>query len=59
MESAAVAQVCRRYGVPFLSLRVISDIHVSESEQRRSYEGFWNDISDNSFSVLARLLEAI
>ena len=59
MESAAVAQVCRRYGVPFLSLRVISDIHVSESEQRLSYEGFWNDISDNSFSVLARLLETI
>ena len=57
--SNSVAQVCRRYGVPFLSLRVISDIHVSESEQRLSYEGFWNDISDNSFSVLARLLEAI
>ena len=59
MESAAVAQVCRRHGVPFLSFRTISDIHSGEDEQRSSYDSFWNDIADNSFAMLARLLESI
>ena len=59
MESAAVAQVCRRYGVPFLSFRTISDIHTGEDAQRESYADFWSDIADNSFALLARLLETI
>ena len=59
MESAAIAQVCRRYGVPFLSFRTISDIHRGEEAQRTSYENFWNDMADNSFTLLARLLESI
>ena len=59
MESAAIAQVCRRHGVPFLSFRTISDIHTGEDEQRSSYDSFWNDIADNSFALLARLLESI
>lgn len=59
MESAAIAQVCRRHGVPFLSFRTISDIHSGEDEQRSSYDSFWNDIADNSFAMLARLLESI
>ena len=59
MESAAIAQVCRHYGVPFLSFRTISDIHTGEDAQRRSYANFWSDIADNSFSLLARLLESI
>ena len=59
MESAAIAQVCRRYGVPFLSFRTISDIHTGEEAQRTSYENFWNDMADNSFTLLARLLESI
>ena len=59
MESAAIAQVCRRHGVPFLSFRTISDIHTGEDAQRKSYENFWSDIADNSFALLARLLETI
>ena len=59
MESAAIAQVCRRFGVPFLSFRTISDIHSGAEDQRRSYENFWNDVADNSFYLLAELLERI
>ena len=59
MESAAIAQVCRRHGVPFLSFRTISDIHTGEDAQRKSYGNFWSDIADNSFALLARLLETI
>lgn len=59
MESASIAQVCRHYGVPFLSFRTISDIHTGKESQRESYEGFWSDIADNSFGLLARLLESV
>ena len=40
MESAAIAQVCRHYGVPFLSVRVISDVHTSEKDQKLTYDAF-------------------
>ena len=43
----------------FISLRTISDIHTGEEAQRTSYENFWNDMADNSFALLARLLESI
>lgn len=59
MESAAIAQVCRRHGVPFLSFRTISDIHTSADKQQQSYAGFWNDLADGSFSLLASLVEKI
>lgn len=59
MESAAVAQVCRHYGVPFLSFRMISDVHTSEDTQKKSYEGFWEDLSDSSFSLLTELIASL
>lgn len=59
MESAAVAQVCRHYGVPFLSFRIISDEHLSAEGQKESYEGFWSDISDTSFDFLKRLVDSL
>lgn len=59
MESAAIAQVCARYGVPFLSFRMISDVHDDEHTQRASYADFWKNLSGKSFGMLARLLEKI
>lgn len=59
MESAAIAQVCAHYGVPFLSLRVISDIHTSDSAQKASYEDFWRDISDRSFAFVKDFVHAL
>lgn len=41
MESAAIAQVCRHYGVPFISMRIISDVHHSSEQQEDSYRSFW------------------
>lgn len=37
MEAAAVAQVCRHYGIPFLCMRTISDTHGSAEEQAATY----------------------
>ncbi len=56
MESAAIAQVCRRYGVPFLCMRVVSDVPGAHVEM---YEGFWRDLSQTSFIALEALLREI
>ena len=59
MESAAIAQVCLHYGVPFLSFRLISDVHDSAAAQKTSYENFWKEMGDSSYAVLRELLEII
>lgn len=57
MESAAIAQVCLHYGVPFLSFRLISDVHTSQDVQKTSYETFWKEMGDSSYAILRDLLE--
>ena len=59
MESAAVAQVCRHYGVPFLGFRVISDIHTSREETEATYQDFWKRVGDDSFAFLRQLLDTL
>jgi len=58
MESGAIAQVCCRYGVPFLPVRVISDV-VGDPQHGKKYEGFWQDMADRSFDVLMELIKEI
>ena len=43
MESAAVAQVCLHYAVPF--------------NHQQAYDNFWQDLKANSFSLIKRLLD--
>ena len=59
MESAAIAQVCRHYGVPFLSFRIISDVHTSHEEAEAGYRDFWQRIGDDSFAFIRLLLEKL
>ena len=59
MESCAVAQVCAHYGVPFLSFRLISDVHTSHEAAEAGYQDFWKTLADDSFTFLRRLLEKI
>ena len=49
MESAALAQVCYLYKVPFLSLRVISDVAGKETDNAAQYENFWDTIAHTAF----------
>ena len=55
MESAAMAQVCYMYKVPFLSLRIISDTPGVKDHQKQ-YENFWEEAPKKSLDVVANLL---
>ncbi|MBO6118355.1 MAG: 5'-methylthioadenosine/S-adenosylhomocysteine nucleosidase [Bacteroidales bacterium] len=55
MESAAIAQVCYTMNVPFVSLRVISDIPLKENNYQQ-YKDFWNVIADNSFDTAKKVI---
>ncbi|MBR5076942.1 MAG: 5'-methylthioadenosine/S-adenosylhomocysteine nucleosidase [Bacteroidales bacterium] len=59
MESAAIAQVCLHYGVPFLSFRIISDTRSGGDNRFSAYTDFWERIADGSFSFLRQLLEKL
>ena len=56
MESAAIAQVCYKENIPFLSVRVISDnpLHPNQQEQ---YDGFWDDMAKKSFETLFKIIK--
>ncbi len=59
MESASIAQVCRHYGVPFLSFRIISDVHDTAAGTETVYRDFWKHVADDSFSFLKQLLDRL
>jgi adenosylhomocysteine nucleosidase len=58
MESAAIAQVCHIENVPFLSLRVISDIPF-KGNNTLQYENFWTDMADKSFISAKEIINCI
>ena len=55
MESAAIAQVCLLWQVPFLSFRIISDTPGVE-EHFDQYLNFWDTMADKSFAVTKEFL---
>ena len=59
MESGAIAQVCRHYGTPFLSFRVISDVHTSAEVQKDTYNNFWDKDLSHYVKLVVSLLESI
>ena len=56
MESAAIAQTCYRYHVPFLSMRLISDVAGKEQTNFAQYENFWAEMAQTGFKRLWQLL---
>lgn len=54
MESGALAQTCYRYGIPFISFRIISD-----NADEGSYTDFWSQASEKSFTVLESFLNSL
>ncbi|MCR4860507.1 MAG: 5'-methylthioadenosine/S-adenosylhomocysteine nucleosidase [Bacteroidales bacterium] len=59
MESAAIAQVCLHYGVPFLSFRLISDTRIGGRARAEVYADFWKQIGEDSFSFLKQLIDRL
>ena len=58
MESAAIAQTCHSYKVPFISFRVISDIPLRDTDASM-YHDFWATIAENSFQVTKSFIESL
>lgn len=58
MESAAIAQTCYFFKVPFISFRVISDIPLRDT-QAAMYHDFWATIAENSFQVTKSFIESL
>ncbi len=58
MESAAVAQVCYLNQIPYLSLRIISDV-VGKESQLEQYNNFWQQVPHKASKMLADVLALI
>lgn len=58
MESAAIAQVCHLWQVPFLSFRIISDTPGVKAHFDQ-YLNFWDTMADKSFAVTKEFLSRI
>lgn len=58
MESAAIAHVCEKRGVGFVSFRIISDVPLKD-EKAQQYFDFWARIADGSFAVTRAFLESL
>lgn len=58
MESAAIAQTCYKYGVPFISFRIISDIPLRDTDASQ-YHNFWDTVAENSFQVTKTFVESL
>lgn len=55
MESCSIAQTCYLRGVPFISIRIISD---SASDSHfEEYDNFWGTLAEKSFGCLKTILE--
>lgn len=57
MESAALAQTCHIYNIPFLSIRQISD--TPGAHQAEQYQNFWNNAPQNSVNTIRNILEKL
>ena len=58
MESAAIAQTCYLYGVPFLSFRIISDTPGVDNHWQQ-YTDFWGTMADRSFRITRDFLASL
>lgn len=58
MESAALAQTCYLYGVPFLSFRIISDTP-GVDDHASQYADFWGMMAERSFRTTWAFLSTL
>jgi nucleoside phosphorylase len=45
--------------VPFLSFRMISDVHGSGQDATALYKDFWQKVADDSFAFLKLLIDKL
>ena len=59
MESASIAHVCDKLGVPVFCMRVISDSPGASHNNSQQYEDFWAEAPEQTFRIVKQLLEII
>lgn len=59
MESAAIAQTCHLYDIPFLSFRIISDTPGAHEDNFNQYLDFWGTVAERSFRTTWAFLSTI
>ena len=59
MESAAMAHTCHIKGVPFASIRVVSDTPGKEEDNTGQYLDFWTDAPKATFATLQTIVNAL
>lgn len=58
MESAPIAQVCHLTGVPFVSVRVVSDTP-GATDNTSQYLDFWTKAPEQTFEVLRTIIQSL
>ena len=58
MESGSLSQVCHMFGMPFISIRVISDT-ADEKNRLGQFENFWETVGEESFGILSSFVDAL
>ena len=58
MESCAIAQACYINKVPFISIRVISDIPLRDTNASQ-YHNFWDNVAEQSFQTTRAFVEIL
>ncbi|MEN9353627.1 MAG: nucleosidase [Fibrobacterota bacterium] len=56
MEGAALAQVCRRFGVPFLIVRSLSDVPAAGEGNHLDFQAFLEKAADNAARLVLGML---
>ena len=57
MENAGVAQICKAYGVPYVSLRALSD--VLEGDANDDFGKFCQQAADNVFPIVKHIAASL
>ena len=58
MESAAIAQACHKRNVPFIAVRVMSDMP-GGGENISEYTNFWNDAPVKTFGIVKDMIDRL
>ena len=59
MESAAIAQSCRIFGIPFMSIRVISDTPGNTENHQQQWDDFLASMGERSFLFMKQYLDSL
>jgi len=57
MENAGAAQICKAYGVPYLSIRALSDLVTGDASA--DFNAFCQTAADNTFPLLSHMVKGL